>query len=67
LLIVFLLIPKTFGLSLVLPAFFVFAVGWRAFHLPDVRGNPGIDEQAAITLRRCRNWLRLAKREIKPD
>src|SRR5437870_3382987 len=64
--IVFWLIPKTYGLSLILPAFFVFAVGYRAFHLTDVRTYPGINEQAAITLRRWQSWLRLARKEIKP-
>lgn len=65
--VVFGLIPKTYGLSLILPAFFVFAVGYRAYHLPDVRTDPGVNEQAGVTIRRWLNWLRVARKEIKPD
>src|SRR5947207_2123167 len=39
--VVMLLIPKTFGLSLLLPAVFVALTAMHAFHLPDVRQHPG--------------------------
>ena len=63
--IVFWLIPKTYGFSLILPAFFVVAVGYRAYHLPDVRGR-AINQQVAVTIRHCQDWLRSAKKAIKP-
>lgn len=52
LLLVLLLIPKTFGLSLLLPAGFVAATAFHAFHLPDVRVQPGAREHARHTLDR---------------
>lgn len=55
---VFWLVPKTYGFSLILPAFFVIAVGCRAYHLRDVRRNPGVQRQAALTIRRCFRGLR---------
>ncbi|MEA3211665.1 MAG: hypothetical protein QOE70_4722 [Chthoniobacter sp.] len=61
LLVVFWLIPRTYGFSLVLPAFFVFVVAQRAFHLPNVRVYPGIREQALLTLRRWLQWRRPAR------
>lgn len=54
LIFVFWLVPKTYGLSLILPAFFVIVVGYRAYHLRDVRKNPGVQPQAILTMRR---WL----------
>jgi hypothetical protein len=55
--IVFWLVPKTYGASLLLPAFFVVLVGWHAFHLPRVHGSQ-IEEQAANTLRNWQDRLR---------
>ena len=40
---VFWLVPKTCGLSLILPAFFVIAVAYRAYQLPDVRGSERVE------------------------
>ena len=54
--LVFWLVPKTFGASLVLPAFFVFLVGWHAYHIPHVRGAQ-IEEQATNTLRSWQDRL----------
>lgn len=51
---VFVLIPLTFGLSLILPALFVVVVAVHAFHLKNVRRDPGALEHARITLR---PWL----------
>jgi hypothetical protein len=50
LLFVMLLVPTTFGLSLLLPAAFVAATAFHAFHLPDVRVHPGPREHALRTL-----------------
>jgi hypothetical protein len=50
LLLVMLLIPKTFGLSLLLPAAFIAFTAVHAFRLPDARQSPGIREQAIRTL-----------------
>ncbi len=55
LVMIFLLIPVTFGLSLTLPAFFVVLTGAHAFRLPNVRKDPGILEHARRTAER---WLR---------
>ena len=48
---VFWLVPKTYGASLLLPAFFVFLTGRQAYHLPVVRSSE-IGEQATQTLLR---------------
>lgn len=55
--IVFWLVPKTYGASLLLPAFFVVLVGWHAFRLPHIRGSR-IEEQASHTLRDWQDRLR---------
>jgi hypothetical protein len=55
--IVFWLVPKTYGISLLLPAFFVVLVGWHAFHLSPIRGSK-IEEQAESTLREWQDRLR---------
>ena len=55
--IVFWLVPKTFGISLLLPGFFVALVGWHAYHLPRIRGAQ-IEEQATNTLRAWQDRLR---------
>lgn len=47
--IVFLLVPVTFGLSLLLPAIFVVISGMHAYRVPNVRKNPGVLEQARQT------------------
>jgi hypothetical protein len=47
--IVFLLVPVTFGLSLLLPAIFVVITGIHAYRLPNVREDPGVLEQARRT------------------
>lgn len=52
---VFLLLPVTFGLSLVLPAIFVGFVAVHAFRLPDVREDPGVLEHARRTMQRWRS------------
>ena len=57
LVIVFSLIPATFGLSLVLPAVFIVFTAVHAFHLPDVRNHPGIREQAIRTISNWGKWL----------
>ena len=58
LLLVMLLIPKTFGLSLLLPAGFVAGTAFHAFHLSDVRSHPGAREHALRTIERLGRQLR---------
>lgn len=50
--IVFLLLPATLGLSLILPAIFVGFVAVHAFRIRDVRTNPGALEYARRTVAR---------------
>jgi hypothetical protein len=60
LILVFWLVPKTYGASLLLPAVFVIVVGHHAYHLRDVRG-PEMGEMASETLRRWQARLKRRK------
>lgn len=57
LLMVMLLIPKTLGLSLLLPAVFIVFTAVHAFRLPDVREHPGAREHAMRTLEAWGRYL----------
>jgi hypothetical protein len=50
LLVVFWLVPKTLGFSLLLPALFIAIVAYQAFHLNDAREHPGVAAQTRQTL-----------------
>jgi hypothetical protein len=52
LLAVFMLVPRTFGLSLLLPGLFIVVVAAHAYRIPDVRRVPGVRKHAQRTLAR---------------
>jgi hypothetical protein len=57
LLVVMLLVPKTLGLSLLLPAVFIAFTGAHAFRLRDVRAHPGARAHAMRTLEQWARFL----------